>query len=59
MTRVAVLVGSLRRESYSRKVANAIAGLFDDGGKLVNDNTKAFLTTFGQAFEGFIRKAAA
>lgn len=39
-------------------IGNA-GSLFDESGKLANDNTKAFLTKFGQAFEGFIRKAAA
>lgn len=42
-------------EAYIGNAAN----LFDDGGKLVNDNTKTFLTKFGNAFDGFIRKVAA
>lgn len=39
-------------------IGNA-ASLFDESGELANDNTETFLTTFGQAFEGFIRKVAA
>ena len=31
MTKVGILVGSLRKESFSKKVANNVARLFPDG----------------------------
>ena len=59
---VAVLVGSLRKASTTRKVQQpegyigGAAALFDDAGTLINDSTREFLAKYMTAFAAWIER---
>ncbi len=59
---VAVIVGSLRRESYNRRMALAqpeaylggAATLFDEHGRIANEGTHGFMQKFLDAYTAWI-----
>jgi len=67
-----VVVGSLRRDSFNRQLANAVIalappevfiqvkeGLFGEDGNLANADTRAFLQSWMDRYVAWVKKHAA